>query len=140
MVGEHVEGAQKFSMDAAKGRQDGRMKCHVLIRGRIGPTVLLHFGAGGVIQKQVRIIVARLTAACCSSSRASSRKFVNQGHIDHQIAFAWEIDVADLQVSLFAALAGSHVLGEGGEGGEEREGGECRRPGLSLELGVALIR
>ena len=50
-MGEDVEEAQKFSLNADGSRQDGTKKCHVSIRGRIGVTVLVNSGAGGVIQQ-----------------------------------------------------------------------------------------
>ena len=62
-LGEDVEEPQEIPMDAAGCRQEGRKECFVDIQGRIVLPILLHFGAGGVVQEQVGIIVAELPVA-----------------------------------------------------------------------------
>ena len=58
-MGEDIEEVQEFPMDAAGCRHDCREECSVDIRSRIILTILLHFGAGIVIQQQVWITVMR---------------------------------------------------------------------------------
>ena len=57
-VGEDIEEAQEFPMDAAGCRQEGRKECFVDIRGRRVLAILVHFGSSSVVQEQVGIIVA----------------------------------------------------------------------------------
>ena len=62
-MGEDIEKAQKFSMDAIQMRPDVDKAAdrNVLLTGsrsRIVLAILLHFGTSSVIQEQVRIIIA----------------------------------------------------------------------------------
>ena len=57
-VGEDIEEAQEFPMDAAGCRQEGRKECFVDIRGRTVLAILLYFGTSSVVQEQAGIIVA----------------------------------------------------------------------------------
>ena len=105
-------------MDAFRGRQDGREKSHVSIWGRIDLTRLLRFGVGDVVQQYIRIVTAQLliashvTPACHT---AVTREFMRLCHIDHRVAFACKVEVADLQVSLFAVAARSPMIADGDE-------------------------
>ena len=49
-MGEDIEEAQEFPMDAAGSRQECRNECFVDIRGRIVITILLYFGTSSVVQ------------------------------------------------------------------------------------------
>ena len=88
-MGEDVEEAQEFPMDAAGRGQDGRNESSgfVDVRGRIILAILLHFGASGVVQEQVGIIVAELLIASKVIAPAAHREVVNERHIDHQVSF-----------------------------------------------------
>ena len=76
-MGKNVEEAQEFPMDAAGRGQDGRKESFVDVRGRIILAILLHFGASGVVQGQIGIIVAELPIASIIIAPAVPREVMN---------------------------------------------------------------
>ena len=64
---------------------------------------------------------------------------MNEGHIDHQVAFPGEVDVSDLQVVLFGAAAGSHVLASGCVAAAPARGVESRKNVLVCIFGGAAV-
>jgi hypothetical protein len=62
----------------------------------IGEWILLHFSIRGVVQEEVGIIVAELPIASIIIAPAVPREFVNEGHVNYQVAFPGEVDISDL--------------------------------------------
>ena len=66
---------------------------------------------------------------------------MNEGHIDHQVAFPDEVDISDLQVALFGAASGSDVLASVGVAAAPAHGVESRKNVLvCIFCGAAVLR
>ena len=72
------EEALEFPVDAAGCRQEVRKECFVYVRDQIILTILVHFGASGVVQEQVGIIIAELPIASKIIAPAGPREVVNE--------------------------------------------------------------